>query len=77
VYALTFARQFRYNTSKLLSDGASAVTDWMRGIYRAGDSIGENTRFVFEGIRHATQQSGRLEGVSVWSRGAFRPDPFG
>lgn len=29
---------------------------------RAGDSISENVRFVFEQIRHATQQSGRLEG---------------
>jgi hypothetical protein len=28
---------------------------------RAGGSIGENIRFVFERIRHATQQSGRPE----------------
>ena len=33
MYALTFARRFRYNTSKLPSDGASAVTDRMRWIY--------------------------------------------
>ncbi|MEY4705792.1 MAG: putative enzyme [Nitrospirota bacterium] len=29
---------------------------------RAGDSISENVRFVFEQIRHATEQSGRLDG---------------
>ena len=29
---------------------------------QAGGLIGENIRFVFERIRHATQQSGRPEG---------------
>ena len=33
MYALTFARGFRYNTSKLPRDGVSAVTDRMRWIY--------------------------------------------
>ena len=31
--ALTFARRFRYNTSELPRDGASAMADQMRGIY--------------------------------------------
>jgi PLP dependent protein len=37
---------------------------------RAGGSIGENIRFVFERIRHATQQSGWPEGSARLVEGA-------
>jgi hypothetical protein len=77
VYALTFAWRIRYNTSKLPSDGASAVTDRMRWIYGLVIQLARILGSFSRGSLHATQQCERLEGVSASSRGGLRPDPFG
>ncbi len=59
--ALTFARRFRYNTSKLPRDGASAVADQVRCICgRWFNWGGYSVRFRGDPV--CDSQSGWLEG---------------
>ena len=69
--ALTFARRFRYNTSKHPRDGASAVADqvrWICGlVVQSGRIFGSFSRR--SGMRLSNLDGWR--GVSASSRGVF------